>query len=1100
MESKSQPGALSDPKAWTAITSQFAVHTEALSHEAEAELAFDVNTGEFISDLFYKIPTATHYKRGGFSLADFKEELGLYNRISVDIYPDMKDRASIWFEAVGAPRWTAATFPLKAGQWNRIWLNLGALSPKERQSIRQLMFGSTSIGRLPGDPQWKRYYLKNLRFENVLPRNISGWEISPAYVSLSQVGYRPWDKEKTALFSAQVNDDSFRLRELDSGKVCFQATLQNCASQLGDFKLADFSAFKKTGSYYIEAGTVRSPSFPISTEPFAPALENYLYWLSCMRSGCATPAHPDCFKDDALREDNKESIDLSGAWFDASDLRIYNSMLMSNILKPLADSEGLLRNSALNQPLSSEIDWGAEFFAKLWDRQSGFPYTMLCVHIPRDDVYAEIRKHYFKNNNYWTDNVKGTIDDRIAHTPWNSVFIDGSLDNYLHHLGICAAGTLVLSRPEHKFSAEQKQELLQLIENHFALLRDPAKATANRKFIAGVNLNSVAALAMSLEISLNLAALTGKEQYQLEADELCDKLLAKQRSDMILSPTQGYISAYFNGLPSYQPALSSPAAPVSALLSYLEKSQDTDEARQLRVHAALRLYANFFARKVFRLSSPYTLPARLRKDQAEGSIPCGHLVNSKDEVFASPTFSLSAIGHESTALTRLAAFLRDGELYAIAQAMLLPHLGFNPSSLSFVAETGQDYKKDMMSTTLGHMRGMTTIGIGMKKGIPQYPQHYSANEIYTQVTPYFEAMAWQQTQCELQGETQDATAQAAPHALLAFKHQEDEELTVFTQSDRDGKFSARLPAGGKYDVFLARKTRGKLLSEKQIGSFFAGSGKCSQAFNIDGMLCLDAMSMSEKQQAGGNAEISFRIINYADAIQSSSLNLAAHNLSLPANSKALRLLPGINQIVYTVPISSEAKTGTFVIMASLQDSPELLNSVCGYISSDSQKQNLQFKAIDINGEFSGCSQHTDEQSPPGWRKIMGPGKVFCEVDATGAASVRMLTEKTTQLHSKLVPVAAGDNLKFSFRAIKLPGSGLVIAGIHLYDQQGQWLGVANSRSVDARANWTEFEISAVIPEKKRDKPVSQASVGVGVNGAGEAKFSKLLLESVSTSN
>lgn len=1084
LESEAVPGVLGRADGWKQITTHFRVLTGGvLPDGAEAEIGIDVSTGNFIADLFYKIPETPNYKRWSVSLEPHRARLERYNRISVEVYPEMADRAALWIEAEGAPEWSAGTFPLKPRQWNRIWLSLAHLQPAGRMKIKALMFGGTAVGQLPGDPQWQRYYLRNLRFELVPPRAVQGWETSPAYVSVAQVGFAPW-QVKTAVFSPELAADTFRLCAAASGKPVYQGTLRLLTAPHGRFKVADFSGVTETGRYYVEAAGVRSPVFPITPEPFAEAIGNYLHWLHCMRSGTATPAHPDCFQDDALREDTKEPVDLSGCWFDASDLRIYNSMAMTNIMRPLAVSAALLPPSPLRERVVAEALWGGDFFRKMWDAETGLPYTMLCVHMPREERYQELRKHYYKNNNYWTDNQPGTADDRIAHTPWRSVYLDGSLDNYLHHLGICAAGAALLNLPDGVRDPVQRQAMLAVTERHFARLRDAGRAAENRAVIAGVNLGSTPALALSLEIAVQLGLLTGKDEYWAQAAGLAGDLLGRQQLGVVEGDGGRLISGWFDLSPSYLSSLSRPVVPMTALLFYLEQASDVPAATALRIRAGARIYADLFVRPAYRLTAPYTLPVELAAGERPGALAAGRRWQSGEAVCAMPTFTPTTLGHESVAVTRLAAFLDDAGLHALGRELLLPHVGFNPSGWSFVAETGEDYKPDMMSTVLGHMRGMTTIGIQMKEGVPFYPQHYGQNEIYTQVTPYLQGMVEQHASGRFSGQL-NRDGQPAGHCRLSFRGTGQKAAAMVQTSAQGGFAHVRLASGETYGVFV---------DGRQIDDVTVLSGG-DRRLELDwaGAVRLTAVTVPARVVAGQSFLARVELVNYSAAVRTVALRGQAFAASPQSETQAVQLAPGRHWVEYPFMAGTVADAGPYVVLLQA-DGLGSVRSAAGVVFPVPAKPLPPGEALEINGAFADSSRQGGDVIPAGWRKIMGPGVVEAGQEA-GAGVVKITAEKTVQLHSRQFAIVPGTRvtLRFAVRGVSQPV--VPIAGIHLYDAKGGWLSAPASRSFAPETGvWKTYELSTDIPAASKEVPVATATVCVGINGSGTAEFKAVSVE------
>jgi len=925
LKSEKITGVLNNSANWTNITTQIRYLTDGkFPVEAEAGFSIDPSPMGFNSDFFpHKFPKAPHYKQGSISLESCRSRLTDCNRISIMIYPDMRDRAAVWLEADGAPAWTAATFPLQPGKWNKIFLDIAHLKSAERQRIGKLVIGGTPLGRLPGDPQWQQYYLKDLCFELILPRRIKGWEVSERYVSLSQVGFTPWHKDKKAVFPGTLKADRFRIRNVVANKIRYEGELVELTNSFGTFKLADFSDFKEEGRFFVEAGDTRSATFPITEEPFKNAIEKYLYWLGCMRSGIATPAHPQCFLDDCIREDTKQPVDLTGGWFDASDLRLYNSMSMTNILRPLSIAAAFSpANSTLGQALREEALWGAKFFNKIWDPQTGLPFTMMCVHLPRTDEYKSVQNQYFKNNNYWTDNELNTEDDRVAHTPWNSEYIDGALENYAQHLGICAAAANYLALKQNYASGELNAKILEHTERHFKKLRDEKFRRENQKIIPGVNVDTTASLALSLVIAVLLAELTGKSEYSGSALQAADSLLKRQQQVLIETENGDVVTGFFDKDAPYIPShINKPVVPVDSLMRLLESK--TPVTNYFDYYASIKIYADMYVKKMAGQAEPYSLSVWITRNKTGAARVLGKARAAEKEEFYFGNYAYHSytIGLESYSVSRLAAFLDDLELQTIAVNLLHWQLGRNPLSQSLLVEVGDDYKPDMMSTVLGFMPGMMSIGFATKDGEPYFPQHHGNNEIYTQLTPYLQALVLANAPCLLRGKITHNGVPVTNKKLRICNHEFNQEFSVVT--DNCGEFSnLPLPGGLVYDLDC---------DNDSLGSFTAISGM-EKSVNLDLAGGFEISRVTTPQNVAPESvfEAELAVVCYGKQKQIGEIDVQGYNTTPAEKSRRVTLNPGVNTVKFSFKAPTEASM-PYVVMFNKKAQYQNIASAVGIV-------------------------------------------------------------------------------------------------------------------------------------------------------------------------
>ncbi len=223
----------------------------------------------------------------------------------------------------------------------------------------------------------------------------------PTRILLNHNGFHPQAVKRA--FISGTDSASFQLIKSSNNKEVYAGNfIPAKGADLGQYSIAEFTSFTETGHYYIRSGSRRSETFRIHENVYKDALEKHLSYVSSQRSG-----HPDIgwnpaqHLDDGIAEDTREYLPLFAGWYDANDVRKH-AKGTTHLLDALA--EIALTNKEFSLPaLLDEIRWG-NLFLHAFQSQEGYIYTSLGF------------GKYMNSDNRWTDNVKGTADDRIVVT------------------------------------------------------------------------------------------------------------------------------------------------------------------------------------------------------------------------------------------------------------------------------------------------------------------------------------------------------------------------------------------------------------------------------------------------------------------------------------------------------------------------------------------------------------------------------------------------------------------------------------------------------------------------------------------------------------
>ncbi len=231
-------------------------------------------------------------------------------------------------------------------------------------------------------------------------------------IALNHLGFLP-GAEKILVFrlTGAAAPAEFTVRDVGSSLKPFRVTkpLRKTASDFGDCMVGDFSDVQTEMMCQATAASERSVPFFIRPDAWRRTLPKAVSYHKAQRCGVAVPSvHPACHLDDARRRDKGQYVDLTGGWHDAGDLRKWMDATMMNAFGLLHLARNLgegwdLAGSGLG-PILEEVKWGNRYFLKMQDTDGL--------------VWADVAggRNGDNSDNHWTDNVRGTDDDRYLNT------------------------------------------------------------------------------------------------------------------------------------------------------------------------------------------------------------------------------------------------------------------------------------------------------------------------------------------------------------------------------------------------------------------------------------------------------------------------------------------------------------------------------------------------------------------------------------------------------------------------------------------------------------------------------------------------------------
>lgn len=153
-----------------------------------------------------------------------------------------------------------------------------------------------------------------------------------SWIRINQLGYTPGGVKVAVLGSKEKQDKvkSFELVDVKTAKAILEKPAGKNFGKYGPFSSTyrlDFSDFKIPGTYYLQAGSVRSPEFEISEEVYEGTADFALKYMRQQRSNYNPYLKDSCHTKDGYTVygpmPEHTSVDVSGGWHDASDYLQY---------------------------------------------------------------------------------------------------------------------------------------------------------------------------------------------------------------------------------------------------------------------------------------------------------------------------------------------------------------------------------------------------------------------------------------------------------------------------------------------------------------------------------------------------------------------------------------------------------------------------------------------------------------------------------------------------------------------------------------------------------------------------------------------------------
>lgn len=712
------------------------------------------------------------------------EDFTSFNRLSFWVYPTLPGFKVISMYAVlhndgeikipdSYEREGLHFFLLKPDQWNHVVWEIASLP---REYVTGIDFIYRMQGNEPGAADTVCFDIDKLELQKVEADHFEGWDVAPGHISFSHTGYQTGSAKSAIGSTLQAKE--FTLVNSDQNKIVLRKAIENLKSPLGEYQLIDFTEIDEEGTYYIQAGDIKTGTFRIDNTVWRGTIWKTLNFFFCERCGFEVPGIHDICHRDWVCENEDQKIIINGGWHDAGDLSqgIWNTTEATYAMFHLAEKVKST-DVELYERLLDEGRWGLDWIMKT--------------------RFGDGNRSVWATMDFWTDGILGTLDD-VSFQARNIPFAN------FDTASAEAVAARVLKETDPILSSYALKAAIEDWDFAVSTLSDPGYKETFRHFPA-VQLQGTGALA-----SIELFRMTGEQKYADKAFEQAKIIMDCQQKtstswDIPLSgffytdPSKQTILRYFH--------LSQSQAPVVALSELLQEFPDHRD--WMDWYTTVALYSDYLL-KITEYTKPYTMfPCSIYKvdesDQPTFKEQVMSGIRLSDDYYLRlfPVWYVfrgnnSLLLSDAKALSSLTRVRKNTELLNLSQKQLEWVVGRNPFSQSMMYGEGYDYAPQYTAMS-GNMTGSLPVGIqtSREKDIPYWPVNncYNYKEVWVQPSA-----RWLWLMSDLSGMARvSGSITPGTDRTLTFTHDKTGKTTKLDIDRRSTTFEAWLPQG-RYSV------------------------------------------------------------------------------------------------------------------------------------------------------------------------------------------------------------------------------------------------------------------------------------------------------------
>jgi len=548
-------------------------------------------------------------------------------------------------------------------------------------------------------------------------------------VLVNQAGYLPQGAKYFVVEGlGEGAPGTFRLVNVDvqsPKSVVHSGELRRVPGDFGAYHVGDFSQWTAPGKYVIWVKTpgpasFSSYTFRIGKDVYDDAISKGVHFHAVQRCGpSSTGYNAPCHLDDAIREDNNKFLDLVGGWHNSTDLLKWSRASLLS-MHGLLNVAALTRDAKLRARIFEEIRWGNLFFHKLQD--------------PTGYVYSHgVGGGRPQEGNHWTDNIRGTKDDRRA--------VTHVADMAQHHAFIWAQA--LVPQVYGDLDPDYAKVCLDRARRCFEWLTQSKQAE-----------DTYASVGIGISAGVQMFRTTKKEKYKQYAVGMAERFMGLQEKEWV--GNQREVRGFFYSDSGRKIGVNHIQVPDPlALIAFCELLDAfPDDAKAQSWRQALEMHCRDYvqvmaSRNAFGLAPKGMRLAEAKKPDRFGS--GGIPRNRKIGDLGFRYFPGGGAGHAArncyraglaVALFKAARLLERPEWAALAQRQLDWVLGANPFGVSFMVDVGHvnppEYVYTGFQPRTPWIPGATMQGVmGDQYDRPDLmPGHFTSSEFWTVHTSF----------------------------------------------------------------------------------------------------------------------------------------------------------------------------------------------------------------------------------------------------------------------------------------------------------------------------------------------------------------------------
>ena len=270
-------------------------------------LSLEIKTNEIIKNGFSRSTC-------GIKIHFNKMKVNKFNRISIWLNINAEGYQNFYFHFSINNIDVVHTASVEINKWQRIMWEFDCDENIEIDTINITPF---LFGCPPEAITEVSFFVNKIQLEEVERDYDLGWQLQNR-IAYCHAGYF-YDCSKTALVQ-DVEDNEFLLVDKNDN-IVFKEKVKEEQTELGCFKILNFTKFNQCGKYKIKIGNIETNYFLINENPYLESIVKSINFLRLLRCGeDIDGVHSACHLNCKTEHKNGNTVPNFGGWHDAGDV------------------------------------------------------------------------------------------------------------------------------------------------------------------------------------------------------------------------------------------------------------------------------------------------------------------------------------------------------------------------------------------------------------------------------------------------------------------------------------------------------------------------------------------------------------------------------------------------------------------------------------------------------------------------------------------------------------------------------------------------------------------------------------------------------------